>query len=267
MKKHLAIMAAAVLLTACAGTKLNADGSPKGDLHWPDPKKVAFEKGKGTFPNLENLGNVRPGMSRDQLYDLLGRPHFTEGFHVREWNYLFYFNTPGQGTDGVSTCVYKVLFDKDLVAQHYYWNAVDPTDGVCPPTVKKQGSYSLSADALFAFDRSDLQSVNAQGRAELDHLAQELKQFSEINAVSVSGHTDRLGDEAYNQALSQARADSVRDYLIAAGLPAEKISAQGMGESSPVKSCAQQNRRALIDCLAPNRRVEVKVDGYGVIKP
>lgn len=262
MKKQFAMIGLAVLLTACAGTKLNADGSPNGELHWPDPQDVEFEHGKGTFPNLENLSKIRAGMSRDQLYDLIGRPHFTEGFHVREWNYLFYFNTPNLGTDGVSTCEYKVLFDKDLLAQNYYWKPIDPVDGFCPPSGKKQDTYTLSADALFAFDRSDLDAVNAKGHAELQNLARELKQFVEINQITITGHTDRLGDAQYNRQLSQRRAESVREYLIGEGIPADKIKTQGMGENNPVQSCSQSKRHELIACLAPNRRVEVMVDGY-----
>lgn len=266
MKKYLLLSLTAALLSACGtATKINADGSPNGELHWPDPEEVEFEHGKGTFPNLENLSKIRAGMSRDQLYDLIGRPHFTEGFHVREWNYLFYFNTPGLGTDGVSTCEYKVLFDKDLLGQNYYWRPIDPVDGFCPPSGEKKGIYTLNADALFAFDRSDLQAINAKGREELQHLADELKTFAEVRHITITGHTDRLGDDAYNAGLSLRRAETIKAYLVSEGLPAAKISAQGMGENNPVVQCSEINRQSLIACLAPNRRVEVAVDGYGIL--
>src|SRR5690606_5044560 len=44
----------------------------------------------GSYPNIDNLRQVGDGITRDQLYDLLGRPHFAEGFRVREWDYLFH---------------------------------------------------------------------------------------------------------------------------------------------------------------------------------
>lgn len=265
--KLLSFLLCGTLLTACGtATRINADGSPNGDLHWPNPDKVTFDHHRGTFPNLENLVNVRPGMTRDQLYNLLGRPHFTEGFHVREWNYLFYFNTPGQGTNNVSTCEYKVLFDKDKYAQNFYWKAVDPENGVCPPFAKHQETFNLSADALFAFDRSNASDITGDGHAKLDELAQKLQNFAQISSIKITGYTDRLGSESYNQTLSQARAETVAAYLTERGIKADSITATGLGENNPVVQCNNGNRQALIACLAPNRRVEIQVDGFGYSK-
>jgi len=78
------------------------------------------------------------------------------------------------------------------------------------------------------------------------------------------GYTDRIGSDANNQALSEARARTVADFLIGKGLPADKVSIQGNGESNPVTGTqcdAVKARAALIDCLAPDRRVEVRVTG------
>ncbi|XOT98610.1 outer membrane protein assembly factor BamE, partial [Alcaligenes pakistanensis] len=71
----------------------------------------------GSYPNIDNLRQVREGVTRDQLYDLLGRPHFAEGFKVREWDYLFHFNT----AQGIKTCQFKVLFDQDMLGRSFYW--------------------------------------------------------------------------------------------------------------------------------------------------
>ena len=81
----------------------------------------------------------------------------------------------------------------------------------------------------------------------------------------VLGYTDRIGSDAYNQQLSEKRAQSVVDYLVSKGIPASKISARGMGESNPVTGNTCDNvkaRAALIDCLGPDRRVEIEVKGY-----
>ena len=86
---------------------------------------------------MNNLKQIRSGMTKDELYDLIGRPHFNEGFRVREWDYLFHFNTPGVGTEGVTTCQYKVLFDSQRYARSFHWRAVDPVNAVCPPVVEK----------------------------------------------------------------------------------------------------------------------------------
>ena len=61
---------------------------------------------------------MRPGLTKDDIYKILGRPHYDEGMGVREWDYLFHFYTPGVGVDpentsgveGITTCQYKVIF-------------------------------------------------------------------------------------------------------------------------------------------------------------
>jgi outer membrane protein OmpA-like peptidoglycan-associated protein len=86
----------------------------------------------------------------------------------------------------------------------------------------------------------------------LDVAADQLRGRSNVNVV-VEGHTDSTGSDAYNQALSQRRADSVLNYLVRKGVPANRLTARGMGESSPVASNDTPDGRAL------NRRVELEV--------
>ncbi len=80
-----------------------------------------------------------------------------------------------------------------------------------------------------------------------------------IRYLQLSGHTDRLGTPEYNQQLSEKRAEAVRAYLVAKGVDAEKIEVLGYGKTLPVKSCREEKRRELIECLAPNRRVVVEI--------
>ncbi|MDO5686243.1 MAG: outer membrane protein assembly factor BamE [Neisseria sp.] len=128
-----AVALSAVLLSSCAAiTFVKPDGTTDEPV-WPQWDKVRFDNGQGIFPNRDNLNQVTAGMSKDQLYYLLGRPHYDDAWRPVEWNYLFYFRTPGKGTNDVSTCQYKVLFDKDMIARNFYWNPIDPADGVCPP--------------------------------------------------------------------------------------------------------------------------------------
>lgn len=120
----------------------------------------------------------------------------------------------------------------------------------------------FSADSLFTFDQSTLKP---EGRAALDRFAKELN-GTRFEVINVEGHTDRLGSEPYNQALSQRRAKAVADYLVArGGIDATKISVVGKGESAPVtkpQDCKGSKPTAsLIACLQPDRRVEVEVTG------
>jgi OOP family OmpA-OmpF porin len=79
-----------------------------------------------------------------------------------------------------------------------------------------------------------------------------------IERVTITGHTDRLGTDSYNLKLSQRRAEAVKSYLVGKGVEARRLVAVGKGESSPVVQCNDKDRQKLIDCLEPNRRVEVE---------
>ena len=87
-----------------------------------------------------------------------------------------------------------------------------------------------------------------------------------LELVLVTGHTDRIGTQAYNQKLSERRADAVRDYLVSKGVPRDKIETLGMGKTQPLPGvvCNMTAMKELIDCLQPNRRVEVEVKGEAV---
>jgi OmpA-OmpF porin, OOP family len=121
---------------------------------------------------------------------------------------------------------------------------------------------SFSADTLFGFDKA---TVRPEGMAALDTFSNQLKGAT-YQSITVEGHTDRLGSTEYNQALSDERASSVKDYLVTSGkLDPSKISAVGKSEGSPVtkaEDCSDKQSRAnLITCLQPDRRVEVEVSG------
>ena len=119
---------------------------------------------------------------------------------------------------------------------------------------------SYEAESLFAFDRAEVQPA---GRQALDSFIEQLR-GSSYETITVQGFTDRLGSTAYNQTLSQARADAVKAYLVTQGLDATKIVATGRSESSPVTTpdaCKGMTGATLIACLAPDRRVELEVTG------
>lgn len=118
---------------------------------------------------------------------------------------------------------------------------------------------TVSAEKLFGFDKANLK---AEGKAALDEAAAKIKASPEIKAVIVTGHTDRIGSDAYNQKLSERRAKQVADYLVAQGVDSSIISAEGKGETQPVVECAgNKATKKLIQCLQPNRRVEIRAEG------
>ncbi|MCO6055622.1 OmpA family protein [Pseudomonas sp. MOB-449] len=105
-------------------------------------------------------------------------------------------------------------------------------------------------DVLFAFDSAEL---TASAREQLSGIASRLTGASLVS-VKVVGHTDSVGSDTYNQGLSERRARSVADFLSSQGVPADKLTTEGMGERQPVADNASDDGRA------KNRRVEIHVD-------
>lgn len=119
---------------------------------------------------------------------------------------------------------------------------------------------TLTSTELFEFDKATL---TPQARAQLDReVIGRAKDFGSIAAVQIDGHADHLGSPQYNQRLSEKRASAIQAYLVSRGFDSSKIEVLGSGEAHPVKSCPElKDRKALVDCLAPNRRVVVEVKG------
>jgi OmpA-OmpF porin, OOP family len=119
---------------------------------------------------------------------------------------------------------------------------------------------------LFDFDKSVLKP---EGQAVLDReIVSRIKEVQKLELVLVTGHTDRLGSQSYNQKLSERRAAAVAAYLASKGVAKDKIETLGMGKTQPVPGvvCEQKNRKELIACLQPHRRVEVEVKGEIIIR-
>ncbi|SIT47116.1 OmpA/MotB domain-containing protein [Paraburkholderia piptadeniae] len=123
-----------------------------------------------------------------------------------------------------------------------------------PTAVEKP--VALSTDALFDFDSATL---TPNGKAALDTLASKLRQARAIDAVAVTGYTDRFGSVEHNRDLSSRRAQSVADALRERGVNAARFDVRGAGSVAPVATCPGPKTSAVIACLAPNRRVEVRV--------
>jgi len=93
---------------------VSAQGKPE---EFPDKSRATLKD--GTFVSIENLRNVGIGLTKDQMYALLGPPHFHEGvFGIKTWNYVFNFR---QG-DAVVTCQYQVQYDDQKLVRGTYWN-------------------------------------------------------------------------------------------------------------------------------------------------
>src|SRR5580765_5969615 len=106
------------------------------------------------------------------------------------------------------------------------------------PSVQK---ITLAAKALFDFDKAVLKP---EGMAAIDRdVISKLRDVSKLELVLVTGHTDPIGTQAYNQELSERRANAVRDYLFSKGVAKDKIETLGMGKTQPIPGvvCNQKN--------------------------
>lgn len=123
-----------------------------------------------------------------------------------------------------------------------------------PAPAPRFEKYTLSATELFAFDSAELQMP----QPKLDEIANALGGNRDVNDVVITGYTDRIGSDKYNQKLSERRAVAVKNYLAGKGIDASRLKAEGKGEANPVVVCTDKKLPALIKCLEPNRRVEVE---------
>jgi OOP family OmpA-OmpF porin len=129
-----------------------------------------------------------------------------------------------------------------------------------PEPPKKPAVTNLASTELFEFNKAVL---TKEARAKLDsEVIAKLGDLREVRYIIVNGHADRLGSPQYNQKLSEQRAEAVRAYLVSKGVDASKVETLGFGKTLPVKACPdQKERKGLIECLSPNRRVVVEVQG------
>jgi OOP family OmpA-OmpF porin len=118
----------------------------------------------------------------------------------------------------------------------------------------------------FAFDKSVL-NMSAQDSIDREVVVR-FGEYDSVRFININGYTDRIGSVQYNQKLSERRADAVKAYLVRQGADASKIQTTGygkmyVGSMLPVVQCDQKDLKALIACLAPNRRAEIEVLGTG----
>lgn len=115
--------------------------------------------------------------------------------------------------------------------------------------VQANDAWELSLGVVLLFD-TDVDTVSEAGRAALGDVSRALRAIG-IGAVSVEGHTDNVGAPRYNTALSLRRAESVAQYLVMNGWPAEAVERKAHGSSKPVADNSTaagraQNRRVVL---------------------
>jgi OOP family OmpA-OmpF porin len=125
-----------------------------------------------------------------------------------------------------------------------------------PAPAVTQSKITLQADTLYDFDKSTLKP---EGKATLDKIARDLSKIK-LEVIIAVGNTDSVGSDAYNMALGQRRAQSVKAYLTSKGVDGSRIYTESKGKSNPVASNATAEGRA------KNRRTDIEVVGTTAAK-
>jgi OOP family OmpA-OmpF porin len=130
-----------------------------------------------------------------------------------------------------------------------------PKAAAAKPSVT-QSKITLQADTLYDFDKSTLKP---EGKATLDKIARDLGKIK-LEVIIAVGNTDSVGTDAYNMALGQRRAQSVKAYLVSKGVDGSRIYTESKGKSNPVATNATAEGRA------KNRRTDIEVVGTAAVK-
>lgn len=141
---------------------------------------------------------------------------------------------------------------RTLAVLDYDYPKIQPPAPQPKPPV---ADFTLSSDVLFAFDSYKLKP---EAHAELSRRWMEAEAITPSFKITILGHTDRIGKASYNKDLSDRRAMAVGlFYVNKFGANPDDIFVEGFGSTQPVKECGNLPRKQLIDCLQPNRRVQV----------
>jgi OmpA-OmpF porin, OOP family len=147
--------------------------------------------------------------------------------------------------------------DPDLVKKEAAAAAAAPMAPGVKPSAQK---ITLAADTLFDFNKATLRPAGVESLSKLVNDLQGLK----LEVIIAVGHADRLGSDMYNQKLSEKRAAAVKTFLVGKGIEANRVYTEGKGETQPktkADECKGGKSKKVIDCLQPDRRVDIEVIG------
>ncbi|MDE2420580.1 MAG: OmpA family protein [Gammaproteobacteria bacterium] len=273
------------LMSLWMGLSVSAFATINGfdpSIKFPQKDKTAPFLKAHFYANESDLNDMAVGLTREQVRLLVGSSQLhASTVTAHSISYIFKFSELDKHE---LVCQYVIQFDEHQRVSGSYFDSQACVDHLHPPlpgsvqaqeasaptstpdapatapvALPDQPKLTIPSKMLFGFNQSRLKDLPESVKATLRTFADQLKaNNATLDRVTITGYTDRIGDDAYNQKLSTARAETIKDYLVVRGVDAAKINTEGKGSAEPVVQCSETNRKKLAACLAPNRRVDIE---------